>query len=295
MADLTLALQHLFPSLDAVEQVSSVSGGCISEARRVRVRFGDGRSQDLFVKSNSESFVDNFKAEWDGLTRLSCVDAIQIPQPLAVGVVAGNSWLVLPWLETSSPGVDFFARFAKRLAALHRCSAGMQVGLPRDNYLGSAKQVNTPSTDWAEFFAVHRIGYQLRWAVRQGVDDCLRRDCEQIVRRMSELLAGREATTSLLHGDLWSGNYLCDTDGEPALIDPAVYHGCREAEFGMLKLFGSCPAEFYDAYLADFPLPTGWQQRVQVYLLYHLLNHLNLFGSGYLSQCRSTAAAILRY
>ena len=301
MGDLKLALNSLFPSLDAVEQVSPVGGGCISEARRVRVRFDDGNSRDLFVKSNAASFLDNFEAEWDGLTRLSNVGAIRVPKPLAVGVVDGRSWLVLPWCETGSPGAGYFEGFAKRLAALHRCSAGAQVGLVRDNYLGSAKQVNTPSIDWAEFFAVHRIGYQIRWAVSRGldggteVDGVLRRDCEQIMRRMPQLLGGREEATSLLHGDLWSGNYLCAADGEPVLIDPAVYHGCREAEFGMLKLFGSCPAEFYETYLDHFPLPAGWQQRVQVYLLYHLLNHLNLFGCGYLGQCRSTAAAILRH
>lgn len=294
MADLNLALQHLLPSVVAVEQVASIGGGCISEARRVRVRLQEGRSQDLFVKSNRESFLDNFQAEWDGLTRLRQADAMKIPKPLAVGARGGSSWLVLQWVESSSPGVHYFEKFAAQLATLHRCTLGRQIGLDRNNYLGSAQQINTQLTDWAEFFAIHRIGEQIRWAASQGVDGPLRRDCERIMRQMSQLLAGRESTTSLLHGDLWSGNYLCGTDGEPVLIDPAVYHGCREAEFGMLKLFGSCPAEFYEAYCDHFPLPDGWQRRVQVYVLYHLLNHLNLFGNGYLGQCRSVAADLLR-
>ena len=116
---------------------------------------------------------------------------------------------------------------------------------------------------------------------------------EEGSREMEQLLAGSESSTSLLQGDLWSGNYLCDNAGTAVLIDPAVYYGNREAEFGMLRLFGSCPGRFYDAYQEAFPLAGGWQQRVNVYVLYHLLNHLNLFGRGYHSQCCETAAEIL--
>jgi fructosamine-3-kinase len=122
----------------------------------------------------------------------------------------------------------------------------------------------------------------------------LQRDCEQIIDLMDDLLEGREDQTSLLHGDLWSGNYLCDREGDAVIIDPAIYYGCREAEFGMLRLFGSCPGDFYESYLDTFPLPAGWQRRVSVYVLYHLLNHLNLFGTGYRSQCQRLAAEILR-
>ena len=111
---------------------------------------------------------------------------------------------------------------------------------------------------------------------------------------MPELLQGRDDETSLLHGDLWSGNYLCDERGEPVVIDPAVYRGCREAEFGMIRLFGACPPTFERAYCDTFPLPDGWHRRVSVYVLYHLLNHLNLFGSGYLGQCHQVTDEILR-
>ena len=110
---------------------------------------------------------------------------------------------------------------------------------------------------------------------------------------MDDLLAGRDDQTSLIHGDLWSGNYLCDSEGGPVIIDPAVYYGCREAEFGMLKLFGSCPNEFYEAYDDVFPRRDGCQRRTDVYVLYHLLNHLNLFGRGYLDHCRQVAAEVL--
>jgi protein-ribulosamine 3-kinase len=295
MSDLACSLTKLIPSIESVEGCSSVGGGCISQACQVRVRYQTGDAGFLFVKSNAESFLDNFQAEWDGLVRLNQAEAIRVPEPITVGIADGRAWLVLQWINQGTRGVSFFESFACRLAALHCSTLGNQVGLARDNYLGSAVQINTPCEDWAEFFAEYRIGYQIRWAAQRGVDDRLKRDCEQIVSRMPQLLDGRDRQTSLLHGDLWSGNYLCDDSLAPVLIDPAVYHGCREAEFGMLQLFGGCPPSFYEAYQQQFPMPDGWQRRVQVYVLYHLLNHLNLFGSGYLGQCRSVAAEILRH
>ena len=139
------------------------------------------------------------------------------------------------------------------------------------------------------------MGYQLRWGVdRGGIDGGLRRSLEELIAKLPEILEGRDDETSLLHGDLWSGNYLAAEDGRPVIIDPAIYHGCREAEFGMLRLFGGCPETFYEAYRAAWPLPDGWQRRTNVYVLYHLLNHLNLFGGGYAGSCRETAAEILR-
>jgi fructosamine-3-kinase len=187
-----------------------------------------------------------------------------------------------------------YRRFARQLADLHRTTAGKRIGWERDNYLGSAKQPNTPHETWAEFVADQRIGFQIRWARDQGLADRqLQSDCETIIARMAGLLDGRQDQTSLLHGDLWSGNYLFDAHGQPAIIDPAVYYGCREAEWGMIAWFGSCPAAFDQAYQERWPMPEGWQRRIQVYKLYHQLNHLNLFGSSYAGICRSTARRIL--
>ncbi|NNE01386.1 MAG: phosphotransferase [Pirellulaceae bacterium] len=274
--------------------VRGVGGGCISEARRIVFRQGE-RERVLFAKENSPEFLDNFQCESEGLLQLAAVDQIGVPQPLAVGLAEGRSWLLTEWIDESSRSNGFFDRFGRRLAAFHRASDGIEIGWQRDNYLGAAKQLNSTVKSWAEFVAECRIGYQVRWASDQGYRDArLQRDCRSIMNQMDQVLAGREDRTSLLHGDLWSGNYLCDTSGQPVIIDPAVYRGCRESEFGMLKLFGSCPIDFYDAYQDAWPMPEGWQQRSRVYVLYHLLNHLNLFGSGYLEQCRSTAADVLR-
>jgi fructosamine-3-kinase len=259
----------------------------------------DGQSRTLFVKSNDACFLDNFQCEWEGLTRLGESETIGVPQPIAVGVVSDQAYLVTEWIEQTRQSADFFIDFGRALADLHRATIGTRIGLDRDNHLGAAPQMNTARIDsailsWPEFFALQRIEYQIRWAVDQGLaDGQLQRNCQRIADNMDQILDGRDEATSLLHGDLWSGNYLAGPDGQPFIIDPAIYYGCREAEFGMLRLFGSCPDSFYAAYTDRFPLPSGWQRRVGVYVLYHLLNHLNLFGSGYHSQCRQVAAEIL--
>ncbi len=294
MHRLTRPLRKLVPTISSITDIQSVGGGCISDAQHVTVRDETIGVRDLFVKSNHASFLDNFECEWDGLVRLNDPGVIGVPDPIAVGVVDGRSYLVTSWIDQHRADKDFFAKFGAALADLHRATLGTQIGLDHDNYLGSAQQINSTQPSWVEFFSINRLEFQLRWAVDQGLAaGSLQRDCGQIIQTMDQILAGRDDATSLLHGDLWSGNYLCGPDSRPVIIDPAVYYGCREAEFGMLKLFGSCPDSFYDAYNDRFSLPSGWQHRVGVYVLYHLLNHLNLFGSGYHSQCCSLATEIL--
>ncbi len=287
-------LQEALRHYGQIIHCQAVGGGCISDAKHVLIRETSGSTRSLFVKTNDPSFLDNFQCEADGLSQLRDAQAIRVPEVVDVFESAGRVWLVSEWIQQGRRGSDFFENFGRGLADLHRQTAGRQIGWERDNYLGAARQINTPCDDWPEFVAKFRIGFQIRWACEQGVaDSCLQTDCEKIIDRIDQLLQGRDDTVSLLHGDLWSGNYLCDESGQPVIIDPAVHHGCREAEFGMLKLFGSCPREFYEAYQQTWPLPGGWQRRVSVYVLYHLLNHLNLFGTGYLGQCHQTAAAIL--
>lgn len=206
----------------------------------------------------------------------------------------GRSMLIMEWIERGSARAANFPEFGRQLASLHRTTLGDAIGLDHDNFLGASPQINRPCDSWPQFVAEHRIGFQICRAIDGGLaSDRLRRDVEKVIASIDELLAGREDRTSLLHGDLWSGNYWFDETGRPVWIDPAVYRGCREAEFGMIRLFGGCPAEFYDAYQDSLPMPDGWQRRTSVYVLYHLLNHLNLFGSGYLSQCQTVAAEIL--
>lgn len=292
-------LQRAFSALASIDLTvvdqQRVTGGCISEGCRVVTEDDQGRQQQWFAKTNRESFLDNFKAEADGLTRLAAVEAIETPQPEVVGVAGDQAWLIMKWIDQRPPGKSFFRDFGARLAEMHRCTLGTRIGLDRDNFLGAAKQINCSEDRWIDFVAENRLGFQLRWGFdQQRIDDSLRRDCERVITGLDQWLEGRLETTSLLHGDLWSGNYLCDVEGRPVVIDPAVYYGCREAEFGMLMLFGACPTSFYDSYQQVFPMTAGWQRRVNVYVLYHLLNHLNLFGGGYHGQCQQMAEQILR-
>ena len=287
-------LGELLPEIEMVIATSPVGGGCISEAMRVVVRNATGDEPTLFVKSNHREMLDNFQCEAAGLRELAAAETVRVPQPIAVGEGGGRALLVTTWIESGRRDAEFFSRFGRQLAALHQATRGTRIGWQRDNYLGTARQPNEARTSWAEFVADQRIGYQLRWAIDQGLaDGRLARDGQRIIDRMPELLQGRDEETSLLHGDLWSGNYLCDSSGAVVIVDPAVYYGCREAEFGMLRLFGGCPAEFDQAYQDQWPMPGGWQRRASVYVLYHLLNHLNLFGRGYAGQCRQVAAEIL--
>lgn len=317
------AIRNWFPEAGRVVRCRRLGGGCISEAFRVETeRPADAAAEKgcapaekdgapaqkrgapaedrrsariLFVKRNVASLQRNFACEADGLRRLAEPQTIRVPRPLATGTVANHAWLVTDWVEPGPRPQDFFSRFGRQLAGLHRATRGQRIGLDDDNFLGSAPQPNAAAGTWIEFVALRRLGFQLKWARDQGLaDETLSRDVEAIVDRLPQQLAGREETTSLLHGDLWSGNYLCDTGGQPVIIDPAAYYGCREAEFGMIRLFGGCPPEFEASYEATWPMPDGWRRRSDVYRLYHLLNHLNLFGGGYAAQCRSAAAEILR-
>ena len=292
-------LTEVFSALMTVEYrvigCKRVTGGCISEAYKVLVEDSAGKQLRWFAKANQPSFLSNFNAEADGLERLGATGSIRVPRPACVGQVAGRVWLIMEWIDQSPQHDSFFRDLGTRLAELHQCTSGRRIGLEQDNFLGAATQINQATGRWTDFFAENRLGFQLRWGVDQRlVDGSLRQACERIIGRLDQLLEGRAEDTSLLHGDLWSGNYLCDDTGQPVILDPAVYYGCREAEFGMLRLFGACPPPFYESYQDCFPMKAGWQRRVKVYVLYHLLNHLNLFGSGYHSECQRMAEQILR-
>jgi len=269
-----------------------LGGGCISEVFCLHtVSHGN-----LVVKRNSADMVSNFQCESAGLVAIDDAGSIRVPKVVAVGQFGDQAMLVMEHVRTSpSSSVAEFERFGRELARLHQTTRGNAFGWDTDNFLGAARQVNGQARSWADFVAEHRIGFQLRWAVDQGVlDGRLKSHCESVIDRMQKLLTGREEATSLLHGDLWSGNYLFDEMGAPVMIDPAVYRGCREAEWGMILWFGNCPVEFERAYESEWPMADGWRDRVKVYLLYHQLNHLNLFGGGYRSACEQTAAEILR-
>lgn len=265
-----------------------VGGGCISTT--CLLTLDDHRR--VFLKTDRGERLEMFECEAEGLRALRAVAAIGVAEPIAVGHDAATDQAIFlaQAIDVCRPGEGFFSAFGRQLAELHRRTVSDHCGWHRDNFLGAARQPNPRSNGWVDFVAEHRLGYQIRWAKDQGCGNGrLYQSVERVIGNLDRLLDGAEEPPVLLHGDLWSGNYLADADGRPMLIDPAVYYGHREAEFGMLKLFGGCPAEFYDAYQQCHPLVDGWQKRCEVYILYHLLNHLNLFGGRYLAQCQSVA------
>ncbi len=257
-----------------IEGIARVTGGCIHDCYRVSIA-GAAR----FLKTNFAEYEDAFAAEADGLAALRA-GGMRAPEPHSHGVAAGHAYLVLEYLDLS--GRKDFAALGRMLAAAHR-NAGPRFGWRRDNYIGATPQANGWCDDWREFWIERRLRPQIELARRNGFG---------VEVPDGSLLENHAPTPSLLHGDLWSGNAGFTGSG-PIVFDPAVYYGDREADLAMTELFGGFPREFYQAYEDGWPLEEGYQRRKHLYNLYHLLNHLNLFGGGYLAQVESTLRLLL--
>ncbi len=254
-----------------------VSGGCINNGTRLHIASG----ATFFLKLNPEAPADMFAREAEGLEALEVPGAPRVPTPLLVD----ETFLLLEDLAPAPRAADYWPAFGRQLARLHE-QHGPSFGFENDNYLGSTVQPNPWTDDGHEFFATHRLLYQARLASRSGLlSEGDVRTVEDINRRLYELVP--DQPPSLIHGDLWSGNAISDSEGRPAIIDPAAHYGWAEAELGMTTLFGRFPDSFYRAYEEVRPLQPDWQSRLPLYNLYHLLNHLNLFGRSYLSQVQS--------
>jgi protein-ribulosamine 3-kinase len=267
-----------------VRSIASVSGGCINRAFII----ADG-ARRYFVKTNTSDRLAMFEAEAAGLRELASMNALRVPQPLRAGVATDTAFLVLEYLDLG--GQPDAIRLGRGLADLHRARSA-QFGWSRDNTIGATPQINNPSADWCEFWRERRLRPQFERAYRNG-HPRLRGEGDALLARVSQLLAGHRPSPSLLHGDLWGGNVGGLADGTPVLFDPAVYFGDRETDIAMTELFGGFSPAFYAAYNEACPLDTGYAQRKHLYNLYHLLNHLNLFGSGYLAGVRGCVARLL--
>ena len=262
-----------------------VGGGSINQSCRV-----SSGADSWFVKLNRAGLLDMFVAEAKGLEALSAAPGLRIPRALCYGEDGSQAWLVLEYLELGGAGDP--VALAEGLAALHRISAP-QYGWQRDNTIGSTPQINTCEDDWATFWREHRLGFQLQLAARNGASAAALDSGEQLMDRLPQLFDGREPEVSLLHGDLWSGNYAYTRTGQPTIFDPAVYFGDREADLAMTELFGGFSRDFYAAYQNAWPLDAGYALRKTLYNLYHVLNHFNLFGGGYLSQAQGMMQRLL--
>ncbi|WP_018952723.1 fructosamine kinase family protein [Thioalkalivibrio sulfidiphilus] len=264
----------------------ATGGGCINQAAVLTGT--DGRR--FFVKRNSARLSDMFAAEAEGLLALAESQAIRVPLPVCHGVEGAQSFLVMELLELGGrldPAV-----FGEQMAQMHRHTAE-RFGWHRDNTIGATPQVNTWREDWIGFWREQRLGCQIDLATQRGGG----RGLQDAVRRLMEALPGffdgYNPVPSVLHGDLWSGNWDADREGNPVIYDPAVYFGDRETDLAMTELFGGPGSRFYDAYHATWPIDPGYRVRKDLYNLYHLLNHYNLFGGGYAGQSERLARRLL--
>lgn len=267
------------------QPLGHVGGGDINQAMRVR----HGGST-WFVKLNRAALLGMFEAEADGLRELAEGSALRSPRALGTGTCGDSAFLVLEYLDFGGRGSA--AELGEGLALQHRVTRP-EHGWFRDNTIGATPQHNGWSGDWPSFWRERRLGYQLRVARERGHGGRLMADGERLHERCDRFFESYRPQPSLLHGDLWGGNYAYLVSGEPVIFDPAVYFGDRETDLAMTELFGGFGSEFYAAYRATWPLDPGYGVRKLLYQLYHILNHLNLFGGGYRSSAERLMARLL--
>jgi protein-ribulosamine 3-kinase len=233
-----------------------------------------------------------FAAEFEGLKEISGIGAIYAPAPIVHGEAGSQAFLVLEYLEFGASSQQAQRLLGHQLAELHRHKQPY-FGWHRDNTIGSTQQVNTRSEEWIDFWRERRLGYQLQLATRNGYAGRLYTQGERLCSALAGLFDGYRPQPSLLHGDLWAGNSATDRQGRPVIFDPACYYGDRETDIAMTELFGGYGRDFYQSYNESWPLDAGYSVRKTLYNLYHILNHLNLFGGGYQRQAENMTLQLL--
>lgn len=266
-----------------VKSLYPISGGCISNSSIVQT----DSCKKYLLKMNNNVPENMFYKEAHGLKEIERSNSIRVP---AVKLVKDN-FILMEYIQEETKSKNFFEDFGLEFAKMHK-HIGSSFGFYEDNYIGSTIQKNIPDDEekhnWAKFYFNKRLLFQFKLAEKNGyVDSALRKIFNQVENKIDEILISETEEPSLLHGDLWAGNYIVDENGRACLIDPAVYYGNREADLAMTKLFGGFTNEFYLSYNEFYPLKDGYKYRENIYKLYHVLNHLNLFGSGYYQQALS--------
>jgi len=263
------------PDLSSMLEFAFAGGGCINQGGKLKTTIGS-----FFLKWNDDKkFPGMFEAESKGLQLLHRQNAIRIPKVIGHGKHEGYQFLLLEFIEQKSRSKNFWEQCGQNLASLHQRSADL-FGLDHANYIGSLRQFNNTNSNWINFFIEQRLEVQVNLAVNNGVAPAeWTKKFEALYAKLPSVITVEKP--ALVHGDLWSGNLITDDKGEPCLIDPAVYFGNREADLAMTRLFGGFSEEFYSAYEQSFPLPQGSEKRVDLYNLYPLLVHVNLFGGSY--------------
>ena len=288
---LSEAVQRLYGGGICITNKRPVSGGDINRAYVLELSNGER----IFMKANSRKNLGFFRAEAEGLQAMRSTNTVKVPAVLAIGTEASSAFLLLEYLEEGERSGAGSEELGRALALMHLADTGRFVsngkyGFYCDNFIGASEQSNLPTDNWVDFFIQRRLMPQFEKASGWfGKEE--HRDFDSFLGNLTQILS-EPAHPSLLHGDLWSGNYMIDQSGAPWLIDPAVYVGHAEADLAMTELFGGFDRKFYDAYNETAGIDPGYPERRDIYNLYHLLNHLNLFGGSYL---HSVQAVIKRY
>lgn len=274
------AVKDIWGQMISIQSKQSVSGGDINEAYHLSLSNGE----EAFLKINRKAGVNFFRAEANGLTAMRNAGA-NVPKVLGYG----EGFLLLVYEKSSFKANDYGTLLGQMLSNMHLSNTKKLVkkdvfGFYEDNFIGATVQINSPKSGWVKFFQDARLGVQMKMADRY-FDKEDRKRCQLLLNHLGDLLI-EPKFPSLLHGDLWSGNAMPDRKGKPMLIDPAVYVGHHEADLAMTELFGGFPSTFYNAYYEIIPKESGYEDRRDIYNLYHLLNHLNLFGKSYLASVR---------
>lgn len=276
-----ISLEKYLDKNITLQSFSFLAGGCINQGGKLSTSAGN-----FFIKWNSRSkYPGMFEAEASGLQLLKASSSVHIPGVASCFDADDFQAILLEYVESKSKSDSYWENLGTSLASLHR-NSNNTFGLDRSNYIGSLRQVNDPTPAWIDFFIEKRLAFQLKIAVdNQVLDKNTVRQFERLYLKLSSLLPIEKP--SLLHGDLWSGNVIADESGQPCLIDPAVYYGHREAELAFTTLFGGFDDRFYRSYDKAYPLVPGYDKRIDLYNLYPLLVHVNLFGGGYIRQVKS--------
>lgn len=271
-------LRSCFGEDVVVHNTQALSGGDINEVLRLSTSHGE-----FCVKRNSASLFPNmFEREASGLELLRSNSSFTVPEVIATGEEGEASFLIMEFIDSGNKASGFWEDFGRKLAEMHQHTS-TSFGLNEENYIGSLYQSNKQHPEWDSFYAEERLIPQLALARdKQLMDAATCKKAERLCSRLREYFP--KEPSALLHGDLWSENYMVDAKGDPALIDPAVYYGHREMDIGMTLLFGGFDREMYASYNELYPLESDWQGRVELCQLYPVLVHVNLFGSSYVSQ-----------
>ena len=264
-----------------IRSTKFVSGGCINNTLKIETDHGP-----FFLKWNDDEDNDMFEKEALGLELLNKQGVISLPATLGTGRIQSKNYLVLEYLEKHPPKTDFWEDFGTAIARLHKITSS-KYGLDHDNYIGKLPQNNSFKDSWIDFFIEKRLEVQLGLAIYNNqIDQEFAKKFRMIYAQLPGLLPNEPP--SLLHGDLWSGNFMSGKGGNPFIFDPAVYFGHREMELAFSRLFGGFDRQFYQSYNVEYPIEPGFDNRIDIYNLYPLLVHVNLFGASYLSGIERT-------